>query len=49
MVRAFGVGEPEGVGDGVEDGVGDVDAAALLEADVVVDADAGQLGDLFPA
>ena len=45
----FVAGEPKGVGDGVEDGVGDMGAAALFEADVVVDADTGQLGELFSA
>jgi hypothetical protein len=48
-VGAFGVVELEGVRDGVEDFLRGTREMAAFEADVVVDADAGEHGDLFAA
>ncbi|WP_405837776.1 hypothetical protein [Streptomyces sp. NBC_01518] len=44
---ALQIGEAQGAGDRVQDGRGDVEMAAALQADVVVDADTGELGDLL--
>lgn len=46
---AFGVTEAEGTGDAVEYLVRDVRRAALLEVDVVVDADPGQQREFLAA
>jgi hypothetical protein len=48
-VGPFGVVEAKRAGDGVEDRVGHVEVAALLQPAVVVDAHAGELGDLLTA
>jgi hypothetical protein len=48
-VPAFGVVEAEDVGEGVEDLLGGLGRAALFQAYVVVDADSGQVRDLFAA
>lgn len=43
---AFGVVELQGAGQGVEDGSGDAGEGSALELGVVLDADAGEGGDL---
>ena len=48
-VVALGLVELEGVADAVEDAVGDAADVAALEPGVVLDADAGEEGDLFAA
>lgn len=45
----FGVVEPEGVGDAVEDAVRDSGEAAAFDPRVVLDTHAGEQGDLFAA
>ena len=48
-VSAFGVVQAQSAGDGVKDGLGDALGAASFQADVVVDADSGELGDFLAA
>ena len=48
-VVAFGVVELQGDGEGVEDAVGGAGEVAAFHADVVVDRDAGEHGDLLAA
>jgi hypothetical protein len=48
-VRAFGFVELQRGGDVVEDRIGGTGEIPAFHADVVVDADSGQQGDLFPA
>ena len=48
-VPAFGLVEAEDAGERVEDLLGGLGRAALLQAHVVVDADSGQVRDLFAA
>lgn len=43
----LGFAELESPGDGIEDLLGRVEAPSLLETDVIVDADAGQVGQLL--
>ncbi len=49
QVPAFGLVEAEDAGECVEDLLGGLGRAALLQAYVVVDADSGQVHDLFAA
>jgi hypothetical protein len=49
QVGPFGVVELKGAGDGVEHGCADPGQGAALELGVVLDADAGQCGDLAAA
>jgi hypothetical protein len=49
QVGPFGVVELQGAGDGVEHGCADPGQGAALELGVVLDADAGQGGDLAAA
>jgi len=48
-VRALGVVELEGSADALEHGFGDADGVAAFEADVVLDAHAGEQRDLLAA
>src|SRR5207248_10213657 len=48
-VRALHGVQAQGAGDGVQDGFGEVEGAALFQADVVIDADAGQQGEFLAA
>jgi hypothetical protein len=48
-VRALGVVELQGSGQGFEHSLRDPSQAAALQPRVVLDADAGEEGDLFPA
>jgi hypothetical protein len=48
-VFAFGFVEPQGGRDAVEDGVGGAGEVPAFHPDVVVDADAGEQGDLLAA
>ena len=48
-MAAFDVVEPQGAGDRVQDGLGEVQGAALLQPDVVVDADAREPGQFLAA
>jgi hypothetical protein len=48
-VGLFGGVELQRAGDGVQDTVGGIGERAALQADVVVDAEPGQCGDLFTA
>jgi hypothetical protein len=48
-VGAFGVVEPQGAGDGVQDRVGGAAGIAALQPGVVRDADPGQQRDLLAA
>ncbi len=49
QVGLFGLVELQCAGDGVHDAVGGVGECAAFQADVVVDAEPGQGGDLFAA
>jgi hypothetical protein len=49
QVGAFGLVELQGPADGVEDFFGGAGELTAFQAGVVVDADAGQQGDLFTA
>jgi hypothetical protein len=48
-MRPLGVIEVQGVGDGVDDAVGDAGGVAALQPGVVLAGDAGQQGDLLAA
>ena len=47
QVGALGLVELQGAGEAVEDAVGDAGEVAAFELGVVLDADAGQVGDLL--